>query len=174
MSDPIYLRPTPALGFMKEVLIAGRNAGPVMLHEAWSSGRLARDDLRRVITSVWQDAEWPGAHLGVGAWISLFRECGFVSDDDQPAPMAPLEAYRGTSWGRRRGMSWTTNLEVARWFAGRYTSHGREAHVFRAEVPPGAVLALIGMEGGRNEHEVVVDPSGLPRLGRDSIVLTPP
>ena len=171
MSDPIHLRPTPALAFMKEVHIAGRNAGPVMLHEAWSSGRLARDDLRRVVTSVWQGAEWPTAHLGVAAWVALFRECGFVSDDSRSAPVEPLEAYRGTSWGRRRGMSWTTNLEVARWFAGRY---GRDAHVFRAEVPPGAVLALIGMEGGRNEHEVVVDPSLLPRPRPNSSVFTPP
>lgn len=64
-------------------------------------------------------------------------------------------------------MSWTTSREVAAWFAERW--RGKGAHVYTVTAAPDAILAdvdaILG-DGGRGEHEVIVDPSMLPRLVR--------
>ncbi len=158
------LHPTPALAFMTEVGRAGPNAGPRMLRDRYYRGDLTVDDLRRVITSVWMLSDAPASVIGVEAWVRLFRAAGFVTDDDdRPASTGPVTAYRGATWGRRRGMSWTTDLARARRFAGA-------GLVFRSTVPAPAVLARIGMEGGRDEVEVVVEPALLPPVRRTAIV----
>ncbi|HMG43038.1 MAG TPA: hypothetical protein VK611_17030 [Acidimicrobiales bacterium] len=156
--------PDGAEGFTKTVLRAGRANGPRLLQSWFINGRLTSDDLHKVLADVWTGAEWPAQSLGVATWVHLFRMAGIVSDDGGPPPTEPLTAYRGATWGRRRGMSWTTDRERARWFADRFAVLG-PAFVFTAEVPPGAVLALIG-EKYRSEGEVVVDPALLPPIRR--------
>ncbi len=106
----------------------------------------------------------------VALWVEMFRAAGFVSDTGEPKPALPWTVYRGTVWGRRRGMSWTTDLERARWFAARYAVRHRDGLVFAVDVAPSAVLALVGDPGGRNESEVVVDLALLPTIGRRSVV----
>jgi hypothetical protein len=54
-----------------------------------------------------------------------------------------------------RGMSWTTNLTKARWFADRLAILKTPTFVFEVTVPSPAVLATIA---GRQENEVVVNP----------------
>lgn len=126
------------------------------------------------LTGVWQMAEFPAAELGISTWVTMFRYAGFVCDeedvDDEEGgkPNQPLRAYRGSSWGRRRGMSWSTDPTRAEWFAARWGLMGSEAAVFSVLVPPEAVLALVGIEG-RNEDEVVVDPQLLPPIRRSSV-----
>jgi len=70
-------------------------------------------------------------------------------------------------------MSWTTDLERARWFAARYAVRHRDGLVFAVDVEPSTVLALVGDPGGRNESEVVVDLALLPTIGRRSVVSDP-
>lgn len=156
--------PDGAEGFLRTAYRAGRANGPRLLQSWFINGRLTNDDLREVLAFVWSAAEWPAESLGVATWVYLFRAAGFVSDDGSPQPTEPLVAYRGATWGRRRGMSWTTDPEQARWFADRFAVLG-PALVFTAEVPPTAVLALIGEEH-RSESEVVVDPALLPPIRR--------
>jgi len=153
-----------------EFLAAGRNGGPDVLVNWWLSGRLDREELRRHITAVWQLAEWPAA-LGIRTWVTMFREAGFISDTDEPVPDYPLTVYRGTTWGRRRGMSWTTDIDRARWFAARWQLRGERGEVFTAIVPPAAVLALVGDPENHNEEEVVVDPAMLPPLGLSALIV---
>lgn len=163
----VSLRPTAALDFTRAVFEAGRNAGPALMFDWWYGGKLTLPELRAVIGDVWMAAEWPAASLGQAEWIELFRLVGFVSDDGRPPPTEPLVVYRGTTWGRRRGMSWTLDPLRAEWFADRWTSGGRgEGLVFKTRVDPGAVLALLGDPDGRNEEEIVVDPTLLPPITR--------
>ncbi len=130
------------------------------------SGKLTRGELRTVIGDVWS-AEWPAAALGQREWISLFRTAGFVADDGRQVPAEPMKVYRGSTWGRRRGMSWTEDRARAEWFAARWNARETGAGlVFETTVQPEAVLALIGIEGGRDEAEVVVDPAMLPPILR--------
>jgi len=158
-------------GIGQELVRADRNDGPLILWRWWESGgRRDVGGLRRVIAGVWMMAEWPTSALGVALWVEMFRAAGFVSDTGEPKPALPWTVYRGTVWGRRRGMSWTTDLERARWFAARYAVRHRAGLVFAVDVEPSAVLALVGDPGGRNESEVVVDLALLPTIGRRSVV----
>jgi hypothetical protein len=154
---------TAVMAFTKATLAAGRNAGPSLLFDWWYSGRLTTEDLRAVIGDVWVSAEWPAAALGQRQWIEFFRIAGFVADDSRPPPTEPMKVYRASTWGRRRGMSWTEDRERAQWFANRWTARGRTALVFETWVEPKAVLALLG---DRGEAEVVVDPGMLPPIRR--------
>ena len=81
---------------------------------------------------------------------------------DGQRPAAPVTLYRGAP-GRSngRGMSWTLDVDRARWFAQRWDLTGRSGSVYKATVKPHAILAM--MLGGRDEAEVVVNPRRLPR-----------
>lgn len=48
-------------------------------------------------------------YLGQGPWIAPWREAGFISGTDAPAPTEPLTLWRGAAaWTTNgRGMSWT-------------------------------------------------------------------
>lgn len=69
-------------------------------------------------------------------------------------PAGPITAYRGAH--EAEGMSWTTDLPTARSFARK-----NHAPLWRTELRPRAVLAVIETTGGWDEY--VVDPA---RLGR--------
>ena len=69
-----------------------------------------------------------------------------------------MTVYRGvTSVNRSRvhAMSWTLNPETAKWFAHRFGENGT---VYEAKIQKAHILALFN---GRNESEIVVDPSFL-------------
>jgi hypothetical protein len=133
----------------------GRNAGPGLLLDWYYTKRLDPADVGRVILDIWSAAEYPLRWAPVGDWVGLFR------DAHLPVPAGPLTIYRGASPGRRRGMSWTTSLEQARWFARRWLTRG-PAVVVTVTAPPEAILAVFGEVDGRGEHEVIVDRRQLP------------
>lgn len=64
--------------------------------------------------------------------------------------------YRGHQGRNKAGWSWSLSHTKARWFAGRF-QHKRAA-VTKATVKKSAVIAYLG---GRNEYEIVADPSTL-------------
>lgn len=116
------------------------------------------------IESAWVSTEWPLSAADPDVWLNVWS---YATDDgltylegDQITDIAnlpeTLTVYRGAAPGYERGMSWTTDLERARWFANRF-NQGHE--VFVAEVPREAVLARFGRRG---EDEVVIDPDYLP------------
>lgn len=109
-----------------------------------------------LVLDAWSHPEWPEAVLGTTRWVALFRSVGFASRPPRPAPTDGLQVFRGASWGRRRGMAWTTDRAVAQRFADRWSASGTSAGtVFAWWAPSRAVLAMID---DRNEAEVVVDP----------------
>lgn len=146
----------------------GRNEAPAALVRCWHA--IPEAQRPATLAHVWGVAKWPERALGADTWVRLFRSVGFVSEAGRPAPVEPLQAYRGATWGRRRGMAWTTDLDRARWFAERTTAFGFVGHVFGAVVEPVAVLASLDSPNGRGEQEIVIDPAYLPPIGRASII----
>jgi hypothetical protein len=146
----------------------GRKNWPALLFDYWYGQQLTVEDLRALLPGAWMDPEWPEKDLRGGAWVDMFRTAGFISTPVIEAPTGPVRVFRGAAWGRRRGMSWTTKPEIARWFSS-YKQRG-PAHVFACTVCPDAILAIFDGSDARNEAEVVIDPSKLPRLTRSSIV----
>jgi hypothetical protein len=121
---------------------------------------LTPEVLRELVSRWWSDVEFPYQY-GIVEISNIFVKTGFVSDD--PAillPTEPLTVYRGVGGDAhflsgKYGLSWTTDPNVAHWFANRFAIlHGPGA-VYTAEVEPKHVL---GMFNGCQESEVVVDP----------------
>jgi hypothetical protein len=156
--------------------IHSRNEGPEILDEA--ACRLTGEDLQDLVAGVWSGAEFPESRLESERWVELFRCAQYPFD----LARLPLTVYRGTAPYRRRGMSWTTDIVIARRFADRWAlTTGRAAFVYRTvlvekEVDFGAlgqhrispVLCDVDVHdhGGRQEHEIVVDPDWLGKIDR--------
>ncbi|MFS0885143.1 hypothetical protein [Aeromicrobium sp. 179-A 4D2 NHS] len=125
--------------------------------------RLDPADLPGATHNAWFMAEYPEKQVEAAMWVNLFDQIGYtvdgepaVREDDIPEFVT---VYRGCLPERIDGMSWTTSLETAYWFASRWTKHGgKQLHVYRAEIPRDFVLAKVG---GRSENEVVIDTSQL-------------
>lgn len=115
---------------------------------------------RDLVLTAWTHPEWP-AQIGAAAWRLLFWQIGplpVVHEDAEPLPDEPVQMWRGAYEEHRAGLSWTTDRDVAAWFAQRATwpdVPGRQGQVWTATVHPGQVLAVIG--GARGESEVVCD-----------------
>lgn len=109
--------------------------------------------------------------LYIGEWLSAayallpedlpvcrteLERFGFVwVDEDSPELAKWIRLYRGVADHRSRlGMSWTTDLDKARWFA-QYRGEDAPGLVYESFVPPWRFLAHIGAEQ-RNEDEYVV------------------
>jgi hypothetical protein len=109
---------------------------------------------------VWTSTEIPGKY---GPWIELFnfprpgRSALMTAEDHVSFSALPdiVRLYRGQIPTKKRGMSWTTDLSIARWFAKRNNDRDNTAAVFTAEVPKARFLAYFT---DRNESEAVIDP----------------
>ena len=144
----------------------GRLEGPYILAECWQTMPAAERPY--ALAQAWCMAERPERALGARCWVGLFRSVGFVSEAGQPAPLEPLQLYRGATWGYRRGMAWTTDLAIARKFAKRFGVF--DGDVFGAVVEPAGVLAYIDDTRQGSESEVLIDPAYLPPIRRASII----
>jgi hypothetical protein len=126
-------------------------------------GDLDRDSLRELLPVAWQDTEQPSAN--VAAWLRLFRKAGYVSDGEEVLS-GELTIYRGIGVPEATpGISWSLDIDRARWFARRselalrvQSGSSREATLYSARVDADQVLAFFN---ARNEREVVVDPKSL-------------
>lgn len=143
-----------------EIMFAGRNHAPALLQVFARS--LEPDHLAAVLPDVWVMCEHPDWY-GVRWWVDAFRRAGYVGD--RPAPVAPMTVYRGTESWRVHRMSWTEDLEKARWFARRYRAASGDGAVWRATVDAAHVLARFH-DVRPGEAEVVVDPRRLRSLVR--------
>jgi hypothetical protein len=138
----------------------GRNAGPHLLLDYYFGDLIDDVVLSQVIGSVWSSAEFPGSWLTRVDWIDLFRHAGYTEDGERTAPPSEITLYRGCPPSRTRGMSWTSDREVAQWFAERFRdrSERRNSAVYTTTVGGAQVLAKIS---GRNEFEYVIDTTSI-------------
>ena len=118
------------------------------------SGGLQLDP--RELNAMLQDS-WPLMHgplyrYDTATLLALFRRAGYVSDG-VACPSAELTVYRGELVAsEQRGISWTTDFQIADTYAKGYSTEGN-AQVLQAAAPVAAVLAQFTFEG-----EVVVEP----------------
>ena len=147
--------------FRRVVTRWGKNEAPHLLQTWWEECRLSPGDLKEALGLSWTMAEWPQQALGAWYWIRLFKEAGFVTDSRAlDRPTGSILVYRGASSGRERGMSWTTSLPRARWFARRFVLSEGPSLVLEAKVPAHHVLARFA---GRGEEEIVINLHWLTR-----------
>jgi hypothetical protein len=144
---------------------------PDLLYALWRRQLLTRDHLQYVLIDVWKYTKSPIlSFTSIGAWRAMFRCAGFLSNGP-PRPEGTITVYRGSTQRYRRGCSWTTIKEEAEQFTWHWCEdqrYGRLGDLYRAEVNPSDVLAMIsrgrkvilpdGVEfDDPGESEVIVD-----------------
>lgn len=143
----------------------GRNNAPALLFDLYfgRSLKLSRREMEGVVAGVWSGAEYPQRCIeDPSLWRTLFAANGYSQDGERAdKPAASVVLYRGSTPEGRFGMSWTTDLSVARSFADDGLRGRAQGQVYTAVVAPTHLLAYIGPRIGRDESEYVVDPSGL-------------
>lgn len=140
---------------------AGRVYAPWLTDLLQAAGLLEPQAVTAGVPAAWSVCEFPefGSAVGRRRWLGMFAAAGFTVDGE-PAdrPHGTVTLYRGATHARRRGMSWSSDLDVARHFAGGALPGRMPGQVYRLEAPWSAVLAVIN---DRNEGEHVVDTRGL-------------
>jgi len=135
----------------------GRNHAPALLCDLYYGGSLNLEAHPSVVADAWSVAEHPERGMEACLWVKLFRSAGYTHDGLPAAPPTqPITVYRGCTPDGLKGMSWTSDLAVARTFA-----HGRLrgralGRVYALDIAPDKLLAYIH-ETGRNESEYVID-----------------
>jgi hypothetical protein len=155
--------------FRKKTLLLGRSKGPGLLCDWFFGDELnseqKRNLVREVILEVWSGADRPTYKLPAWLWILWFQMAGFVSEPKgMQRPAEPMMLYRGANHPTRfrRGMSWTDDLDQARWWADRLPRPSGPGVVYVAEVPPENILAINhDPDHGRGEHEFIINPKGV-------------
>jgi len=145
----------------------GRNALPGILWDHFTEGAFTidqKDDgspvfdtelLASAVQDAWSMAEYPQQHLEDWEWQALF----LAAWEHLSHPEEPITLYRGVRDKAFAGrMSWTSSLEMARWFAARYDEG--DGFVCKLTVEPYQVLARI-IEGRDGEDEYVLDPEAI-------------
>jgi hypothetical protein len=136
---------------------------PKLLRDLHDDGLidLSHPSMRGVVADAWAFGE-PGSSSGLGSgfWVPMFCRNGFTYER-RPAipPDDEVDVFRGAIEEHRFGMSWTTELEVARRFARDGMSSRPDGDIYVARVEPEYLLAYTNE--GHDEHEWVVDPDGL-------------
>lgn len=95
-------------------------------------------------------------HPGYLAWRHLATD----EADRQALQAMPdlIEVWHGEERPGHVGWSWTTDIDVARWFARRFDARGA---VFRALAPKQHLIAYMTQ---RNEQEILIEPQHLLEL----------
>lgn len=102
----------------------GRNSLPGALADAFEAGVLNDPaEVAKGVAEAWVMCEYPLLALPSLTWEELFAYTGFVSDTGvsghgQTRPAPPV-LYRSAHPDYLLGMSWTTSIQTAYWFACR-------------------------------------------------------
>src|ERR1017187_1562959 len=129
----------------------------------------ARDRLEiwKRLLPAWAGTENTGEHFSSREWLEMFS---LAEPRYKPLPQASITVYRGTIANHERGLAWTSCLDLARWFAGRWI-HKIEpgtalGYVYKTEAPAAAVVCVADIEQHphREEHEIIVNPHLLEQI----------
>lgn len=122
-----------------------------------------------VLGHIWTDSEniWQNEEDWIEYMSAERTDRDHLMDEDERAAFAKLpdmiEIHRGYKLTERKlGMSWTTNLPQAEWFARRLIHPDERAYVVSGTVPKDKVLAYFL---GRQESEIVVFPEDVTVIG---------
>lgn len=124
-------------------------------------------DFSTYLADAWVSSENPNqdANCDIDMLISWFQQADkktlMVTEDYKVYTSLPdeLNIYRGVALGREpNGLSWTANLEKAKWFAHRFDRGDKQGYVETAIVKKEDVLAYFNT---RDEDELVVNVMNL-------------
>ncbi len=136
----------------------GRNKAPALLFDLYYGKSLDLAAHPSVVADAWSSPEYPERCVEPDIWAGLFRTAGYTHDG-QPAtpPTEPITVYRGCTPDGRAGISWTSDLAVARSFAHDQLRGRAVGYVYAFDAPPDALLLACIHETGRQESEYVID-----------------
>ena len=134
----------------------------VDLYARFRAGQLTREDMAAQLPPIWRSRERLDPLGSAAAWRDMVDYAGYFTwrsgtPHGQRArrPWRRCRLYRGASTENRFGMSWTTNLAVARHFADHRQAPGAHGHVWVATFAPGQLLGYL-----HDEHEYLVNTTG--------------
>ena len=125
---------------------------------------LSKSDFSKLLADAWVLSENPNddANVSVRTLASWFKHADkkalMTEEDYEVYKSLPdtITVYRGITPGHNpKGLSWTQNIDTARWFANRYDNEG---YIQKAVIDKSRALAYLNT---RNEDELVVDTRGL-------------
>lgn len=124
---------------------------------------LSREDLGSLLAYAWTTEENPNKDPNVQlrsviSWFKKADQHAMMSDQEYGKYSSfpkTMTVYRGVAVGRNpRGLSWTSNMDVAKWFANRFNHGTRQGYVQAAEVKKEHILAYFN---SRDEDEIVIN-----------------
>ena len=126
---------------------------------------LPQEEIAKGLADAWTMCEWPGGAGTTDIWELMFMlggagDNGYLDDDGNKQSYETLPKtmilYRGAHEDYVDGMSWTSDIKRAEWFAQRLGTKGMS--VYTITVPRELVLAKFDR---RNENEYVIEVSRL-------------
>lgn len=128
---------------------------------------LSEKDLAELFADAWVSSENPNqdANCPISYLIKMFKKCNkryLMQEKDyeiyQSLPDT-FTIYRGVAVNRNpKGLSWTQNLETAKWFAHRFDTNEKKGYIQTAIAKKEDVLAYFNT---RNEDEIVYNSKKL-------------
>lgn len=123
--------------------------------------RLDKDTFSEILESVWINTEFPHQN-DISVMVRLFSKANKkkLMDIDEIKAYNKLpkivKVYRGLQRGAiRKGLSWTTDIKTAKWFADRFKRNGK---VLIASVNKKDIYAY---KLKRDEFEIILNPNKL-------------
>lgn len=128
---------------------------------------LSEKDLAELFADAWVSSENPNqdVNCSLSYLIKVFRKCNkhyLMQEEDYKVYQSLPDTfmiYRGVAVNRNpKGLSWTQNLETAKWFAHRFDTEKDKGYIQTAIAKKEDVLAYFNT---RNEDEIVYDSKKL-------------
>lgn len=130
---------------------------------------LSREDMSQILASAWTRSEAPhqDVNVTVNQLLRMFKQADptCLMEQDEYIQFKALDdtvtVYRGVTTHNAKSvkaLSWSLSQETAEWFARRF---GEDGTVYEAQIDKKHIYAYFS---GRNESEVIVDPSYLTNI----------
>ena len=130
---------------------------------------LSREDMSQILASAWTRSEAPhqDVNVTVNQLLRMFKQADptCLMEQDEYIQFKTLDdtvtVYRGVTSHNAKSvkvLSWSLSQETAEWFAHRFGENGT---VYEAQIDKKHIYAYFS---GRNESEVIVDPSYLTNI----------
>lgn len=131
---------------------------------------LSVQDKGRLLRSAWTESEDPNqdVNVSISEAVKMFKNSDkeFLMKENELEFLRSLpdeiKLYRGVAVGRNpEGLSWTPNLELARWFSHRFDNKEEKGYVKCGIANKKDILAYLDE---RNEEEIVISCSAVKNI----------
>lgn len=123
---------------------------------------LSQKDLSELLSQIWVNIENPNQDVNASItdivkWFGMADKQSLMQPQDYKVYCSlpdSFPVYRGVAIGRNpNGLSWTRNLDKAKWFAHRFDNKEQQGYVRESQIFKKDVLAYFNTRG---EEEIVV------------------